>query len=174
MWKYVTVPNLQTVFHCGQWMGGNTWDLECWRNIIGNSEAEANRPSLARDSCHSYISEGAGGFLNTRYSPCLMPASPMVLLCCTPTLLESSLLETQWQIAFRKSADTHLLQWKELSPLLWVWRVGDCHHTTLSCMVNDVIPYGEACYFTCSNFVCLIKLIFKTDSVKSYNVEVLI
>lgn len=99
--------------------------------------------------------------------------------------LESSLLETWWQIAVRKSADTHLLQWKELSLLLWIWRVGDCHHTTLSCIVSDVIPYGEACYLTCSNFVCLIKLIFKTvmmisrwrwfqDSVKGYNIEVLI
>lgn len=35
------------------------------------------------------ISEGAGGFPNTRYSPCLMSAFPMVVLYCTSALLST-------------------------------------------------------------------------------------
>lgn len=152
-------------------MWGNTWDLEYCGNINGNSEAEANRLSLTRDSGHSCISEGAGGFPNTRYNPCLMPALPMVVLCCTSTLLSTGKF-------FAGNLATDCFQKVR-------WHLPTAVERAFSVPVSleggglpsyHCIMHSQWCHslwrnllFHTVKFCLLIKLIFKTDSMEGYN-----
>lgn len=153
-WNHLsTCENVSLSQIYGQYSTVATWCEEIYKilripgDINGNSETEVNRLSIMGDSCHSCISlrrRGTGCFPNTRSSPCLMSAFPMMVLHCTPTVVSTGkycagniatdcLQEDSWHPTF-------------CSGKSFFYCCEAMYH-----QVSDVIPYGEACYSTCSN-----------------------
>lgn len=143
-------------------------------DINGNSETEVNRPSVTGDSCHSCISlrrSDIGCFPTIRSTPCLMLAFPMMVLHQTPTLVSTGNIATDclWEDSW------HCTFWSGKTFSYCCEAVFFRHHSTVSPSQWCHSLWRSLLFHMLKqvNFVFLIKLIFKHDSMKRYNVKVL-